>query len=73
MIFGTSDLLEPDTTLETETSKYIQGAWAAFARDPLSGLEWPVYEPEQETLVKLGFKNNTDAVLGKGDEFDVLC
>ncbi|KAF3051815.1 hypothetical protein E8E11_003378 [Didymella keratinophila] len=41
MVFGTSDLLGPNTATETATSKYMQDAWAAFARDPENGLQWP--------------------------------
>ncbi|PSN61504.1 alpha/beta-hydrolase [Corynespora cassiicola Philippines] len=76
MVFGTSDLLGADAAAEIETSKYIQSAWAAFARDPETGLEsfgWPTYDPEAETLIKLGFKNSTTAVYGPGNEFDDLC
>ncbi|KAH5352965.1 hypothetical protein HBI29_158760 [Parastagonospora nodorum] len=73
MVFGTSDLLAPNTPTEAETSKYMQSAWATFARDPEHGLRWPTYDPETDTLVKLGFENNTQAVLGRGNEFDGLC
>ena len=73
MVFGTSDLLGPDTPAEAATSKYIQDAWAAFARDPEKGITWPQYDPNADTLVKLGFENNTQAVYGPGDEFDALC
>ncbi len=73
MIFGTADLLGPNTPAEDGTSKYIQSAWAAFARDPENGLVWPQYDPDSDTLVKLGFENNTEAVYGPGDEYDGLC
>jgi hypothetical protein len=73
MVFGTSDLLGPDTPAEAATSKYMQSAWAAFARDPVNGLSWPEYAPEGQTLVKLGLNGSTGAVLGKGDEYDGLC
>lgn len=73
MVFGTSDLLGPDTPTEMGTSKYMQNAWAAFARDPAHGLTWPTYDPEADTLIKLGFANSTEAVLGPGNEFDALC
>lgn len=46
MVFGTSDLLGPNTATETATSKYMQDAWAAFARDPENGLQWPKYDPD---------------------------
>lgn len=75
MVFGTSDYLGPDTDAEKSTSKYMQDAWAAFARDPQRGLvgEWPLYDPESETLVKLGVEGQSGKVLGKGDEFDGGC
>jgi carboxylesterase type B len=73
MVFGTSDFLGPNTPTESATSKYMQDAWAAFARDPEHGLAWPKYDPDANTLVKLGFENNTQAVYGRGDEFDALC
>ncbi|KAF2649768.1 alpha/beta-hydrolase [Lophiostoma macrostomum CBS 122681] len=76
MIFGTSDLRGPDTEVEAKLSKYYQSAWAAFARDPEHGLEtfgWPLYDPNGETLIKLGVGNATQAVLGQGDEFDEGC
>jgi carboxylesterase type B len=77
MIFGTSDLLGPDTQAEIETGKYMQDAWAAFARDPEHGLEkelnWPRYDENSETLIKLGVGNLTSAVLVLGREFDELC
>jgi carboxylesterase type B len=73
MVFGTSDLLGLNTPAEMATSKYMQDAWAAFARDPEHGIVWPTYDPDADTLVKLGFENNTQAVYGRGDEFDALC
>ncbi|KAF9693294.1 hypothetical protein EKO04_008897 [Ascochyta lentis] len=73
MVFGTADLLGPNTPAEIETSRYMQSAWAVFAKDPQHGLDWPTYDPTADTLVKLGFENNTQAVLGRGNEFDGLC
>lgn len=73
MVFGTADLLGPSTAAEMGTSAYMQSAWAAFARHPGHGLVWPRYDPDADTLVKLGFENNTRAVFGKGNEFDALC
>lgn len=75
MIFGTSNLTAPDTELETATSKYYQGAWAAFAKDPKNGLlqyGWPTYDPEKMTLVKMG-NGTAKAILAKGTEFDAAC
>ncbi|KAF1949170.1 alpha/beta-hydrolase [Byssothecium circinans] len=76
LVFGTLDLLGPDTPAEIATSKYMQSAWGSFAWDPESGLDalsWPKYDPDAATLVKLGFGNSTGAVYGPGTEFDELC
>ncbi|KAL4931788.1 Alpha/Beta hydrolase protein [Aspergillus undulatus] len=51
MIFGTynmTTLPSPSTPNEVEASRYIQGAWVAFARDPENGLieyGWPQFSP----------------------------
>lgn len=77
MVFGTSDLLGPNTALEKQTSEYMQGAWVAFAKDPVNGLKdqysWPTYEAETESLVQLGYEGNAEAVFAKGDAFDESC
>lgn len=43
-----------NTPEETAISKYLQGAWAAFAKNPASGLsggsyKWPQYNPNSES------------------------
>lgn len=75
MVFGTSDLRGADTPEEKATSRYYQDAWAAFARDPVHGLTaygWPTYDPEGQTLIKLG-NGSVSAVFAKGDTFDAGC
>lgn len=49
MVFGTAQDVSglPNTPAENDTIKYIQGAWAAFARDSKKGLTrygWPPYQ-----------------------------
>ncbi|KZM25685.1 hypothetical protein ST47_g3175 [Ascochyta rabiei] len=73
MAFGTADLLGSNTPAEAEMSRYMQSAWTAFANDPEHGLGWLTYNPPANTLVKLGFGKNTQALLGLGNEFDGLC
>jgi carboxylesterase type B len=76
MVFGTSPLLGPDTDVEIETSRYMQDAWVAFAKDPVNGLSeygWPTYNPEEETLVELGLDGNTQAVFVDGNQYDEAC
>ncbi|PVH90118.1 hypothetical protein DM02DRAFT_82951, partial [Periconia macrospinosa] len=75
MIFGTSDLRGPNTELEVATSEYYQGAWAAFAKDPEKGLidyGWPLFDPQKQTLVKLG-NGSAEAIFGDPAEFDAAC
>ena len=31
---------------------------------------WPLYDPDQNILVELGFEGNVNVVFGLGDEFD---
>jgi cholinesterase len=76
LVFGTSDLLGPDTELEDETSHYMQQAWLAFVKDPRAGLlkyGWPVFNGSTESLVQLGLEGNASAVFTSGDAFDAGC
>ncbi|KAF1976313.1 alpha/beta-hydrolase [Bimuria novae-zelandiae CBS 107.79] len=60
---------------EKATSKCYQGAWIVFAKDPVNGLVqygWPTYDPEADTLVKLG-NRSVEAVFARGDLFDAGC
>jgi carboxylesterase type B len=50
MVFGTAEDVSGlrNTHSEYAVSRYMMGAWAAFARDPTKGLErygWPKYNP----------------------------
>ncbi|KAK3676856.1 hypothetical protein LTR78_003060 [Recurvomyces mirabilis] len=63
MVFGNPDLVSnlPNTSNESKMIKLMQGAWAAFARNPASGLAtygWPQYKPGTNSLILLA-KNNT--------------
>lgn len=76
MIFATSDLRGPDTQTEAAVSRYYQGTWAAFARDPVDGLKeygWPTYNPKGKTLIELGLNSSVRAVFADSDSFDALC
>ena len=55
MVFGTADLLGTSVPVEIETTRDMQSAWVAYARDPEHGLVWPTYDSHASTLDKLGF------------------
>jgi cholinesterase len=62
MLFGNSEDVSgiAPTAAQVRLTEVMQSAWVAFARDPVEGLEgfgWPMYDPDRETLVRLGFEN----------------
>ena len=64
LVFGTynQSTLGNATAGLIRTSAEIQGAWAAFANNPQSGLTsygWPVYNASGNTLIELGYANST--------------
>ncbi|RFU30907.1 hypothetical protein B7463_g5410, partial [Scytalidium lignicola] len=79
MVFGTSELItgEPNTPLQDVVSRYMRHAWATFAKDPMNGLHkqlgWPVYNPSGDTLVRLGYGNDTKASFVNPAEYDTPC
>jgi cholinesterase len=69
-----------NTPAEVAIGSYLRGAWATFAKDPVSGLKtygngtgWPTYDPEGDTLVRLAFANLTGPNLAAGQAYDGLC
>ena len=69
---------EADTGPEASISRYLAGAWAAFAKDPVSGLSsppysWPRYDPHRDTLLRLGYNNETRASYVFPVTYDLAC
>jgi cholinesterase len=67
-----------DTEAEIAIRVYIQGAWAAFAKNALDGLKtyrggWPQYSPFEPTLIRLGYNNVTDTNVVLPDFYDATC
>ncbi|KAJ8113604.1 hypothetical protein OPT61_g4300 [Boeremia exigua] len=78
IVFGTaadnSGLL--NSPAESATVKYIQGAYAAFARDPKKGLiryGWPAYRGTGKTLVGLAYNNSPKPTLFEATTYDRAC
>uniref|UniRef100_A0A8H7Y890 Carboxylic ester hydrolase n=1 Tax=Psilocybe cubensis TaxID=181762 RepID=A0A8H7Y890_PSICU len=80
IVFGTYKTVNPSipvTPNERALSKYIQGAWVAFAKNPRRGLidyGWPLYNATTNSTVVLGnFMNSTGTVFTKGATLDSTC
>ncbi|CZT49302.1 related to acetylcholinesterase precursor [Rhynchosporium secalis] len=79
MVFGT-DLEVQNVTGRTAAQEqigaYMQGAWAAYVKDPEDGLKrygWPKYDPKSKTLIRLGFENRTSTNLASPADYDFSC
>lgn len=62
VLFNTQSAGIAATPEEIAIGSYMRGAWAAFAKDPTNGLNtygWPAYEVGKQTLVRLGYNNET--------------
>ena len=78
VVFGTMEDMsgDPNTELEVTVSRYMQGAWASFAKDPNKGLKnlgWPLYNPSADTLIRLGHAQDTTASYVSPNAFDAIC
>jgi hypothetical protein len=79
MVFGGAQDVSgiPNSKAENELSAYMMMAWAAFADDPKEGLNmrlgWPMYDPEFDTLVRLGYDEATTASYVKPGVYDAEC
>ncbi|KAF8161401.1 Alpha/Beta hydrolase protein [Crassisporium funariophilum] len=78
LVFGTyNSSTIPATPAEIALSRFIQGAWVAFARDPKQGLlsvGWPQYDPTTATLALLGNPvNQSGVVFTQGSLVDFAC
>ncbi|KAI8935861.1 hypothetical protein NX059_007378 [Plenodomus lindquistii] len=78
MVFGTAEDVSglKNTAAENQTIKYIQGAWAAFARDAKNGLTqygWPAYSKTGKTLVQLALSNSPTPKFVDPATYDAAC
>jgi cholinesterase len=70
--------IPPDTEAEILIRAYVQGAWAAFAKDPVHGLRnyedgWPQYSPFVPSIIRLAYNNVTGTNLGPSSLYDSTC
>ncbi|KAG9236024.1 Alpha/Beta hydrolase protein [Amylocarpus encephaloides] len=66
----------PGSAEEIEFGKYMRGAWAAFAKDPMTGLMnygWPSYNFATDSLVRLAYNNQTGLNVVKPELYDANC
>ncbi|KAK6067405.1 carboxylesterase [Seiridium cupressi] len=74
----------PNTHRENVIGQYMRGAWAAFAKDPINGLNnydgWSDYDPDGETLIRIAYGNKhrdngtlPEFTLGSSREYDSQC
>lgn len=78
MILGVSEDVSglPKSEEQEKMEHLMMGVWAAFAKDSTNGLKeygWPVYNPNTESLVRLGYENKGEATFVKPDVYDAVC
>ncbi|KAK6858393.1 hypothetical protein PG995_006092 [Apiospora arundinis] len=79
MIFGTAQDVSglKNSPAEDAMSRYMMGAWAAFARDPQKGLlseyGWPPYDLAGDTLVRLGYEDSPKPSFVAPSTYDGHC
>ena len=78
LVFGTAEDISglPNTPAEDALSSYMMSVWAVFADHPaegLSNLGWPKYDPAVDTLVRLGYQNQTNVSFVDPGIYDAQC
>ncbi|CAN8104167.1 unnamed protein product [Discula destructiva] len=78
LVFGNEFETPASTAQEIEVADYVQGAWVAFAKDPVNGLVnyeggWPQYDPAKETLIRLGYNDSVGTNLALPELYDAQC
>lgn len=78
MVFGNPSGVSglPNSQPEKEMIKLMQGAWAAFARDPAKGLTnygWPEYNPDTSSLIRLAYNNSPTAEFVSPNLYFAAC
>ncbi|KAK5118771.1 hypothetical protein LTR85_007977 [Meristemomyces frigidus] len=78
MVFGNPSGVSgiANSAPENEMIALMQGAWAAFARDPVNGLTaygWPEYDPSTESLILLALNDTPTAEFVIPSVYNAAC
>ncbi|PYI01229.1 carboxylesterase [Aspergillus sclerotiicarbonarius CBS 121057] len=78
MIYGNSELFTdvPASAGQVELTSRMQAAWAAFVIDPTAGLSkvgWPVFDLNNNTLIRLGYENQPDVEFVSPSLYNQAC
>lgn len=78
MVFGNPSGVSgiPNSKAENEMIALMQGAWAAFARNPVNGLTaygWPEYDPHTHSLIRLAYNNLPTAEFVNSKLYNAAC
>jgi len=76
LIFNTQIPVPAPSAEEVALGNYMRGAWAAFAKNPTSGLTsygWPMYDPSMDTLIRLGYNNTVGVNTINPKRYDADC
>ncbi|KAL1983798.1 hypothetical protein VTN96DRAFT_9884 [Rasamsonia emersonii] len=78
MIFGASQDVTglPESQPQLQLQQLMQAAWASFVSDPAQGLTkigWPVFDPNKNTLIRLGYENQPQAAFVNPQIYDNVC
>lgn len=73
---GPSQNTSANTKREEALIAYMQGIWAAFAKDPVNGLTrlgLPRFDPTEDTLLRLGWDNDVGPHISAAQVYDAPC
>lgn len=78
VLFGTNQVVVPNTPDENTMGVFLRGMWASFAKNPVDGLGAfmggvPQYSAGGSALIRLGLNNTIGLNLAVGNEFDADC
>jgi hypothetical protein len=78
MLFDMLGGLGPSTSAQLAIGREMRSAWAAFVRDPETGLveppvHWKPYNPEKQSLIRIAFNDATGPNYSDTALYDYIC